>query len=252
MPAGLGRFSLEGRVAIVTGGSSGLGLAIASAMVAAGAKVAITGRREDQLQEASASSGAAYYVHDVASEAAQQFVERVEGDLGSVSILVNNAGNHLKKPAVETSDEEFRAVIDTHVMGSFRMTRAVLPSMLRDSKGSILFIASMATFLGIPSVVAYSAAKSAYAGMVRSLAAEVSSKGVRVNAIAPGWIDTPMLKRAIAGDPERKTKILSRTPMGRFGCASEIGHAAVFLASDAASFVTGVVLPVDGGGSIGF
>jgi NAD(P)-dependent dehydrogenase (short-subunit alcohol dehydrogenase family) len=252
MPTGLQRFSLEGRVAIVTGGGSGLGFGIACAIIAAGARVAITGRREDTLREAAAASGASYYVHDVADDAAAGFVQRVQEDLGPVSILVNNAGNHLKKPAIDTSDDEFRAVIDTHVTGGFRLSRAVLPGMLRSGKGSILFIASMASFLGIPQVAAYSAAKSALVGLVRSLAAEVSPGGVRVNAIAPGWIETPMLRRAIAGDGERRKKILSRTPMGRFGLASEVGDAAVYLCSDAASFVNGVVLPVDGGGSIGF
>ena len=124
--------------------------------------------------------------------------------------------------------------------------------MIARGSGSILFLASMASLFGIPQVVAYSAAKSAYVGMVRALATELSPHGVRVNAIAPGWIETEMTRKAMDGDPERKRKILSRTPMGRFGTAEDVGMAAVYLSSPAARFVTGVVLPVDGGASIGF
>jgi len=124
--------------------------------------------------------------------------------------------------------------------------------MLERGHGSILMTASMASLFGIPLVFAYSAAKSAYVGMTRALAAEVSSQGVRVNAIAPGWIDSPMLRKALAGDEQRSGRILGRTPMGCFGDPSDIGWAAVYLCSPAAKFVTGVVLPVDGGASIGF
>jgi gluconate 5-dehydrogenase len=118
--------------------------------------------------------------------------------------------------------------------------------------GSILFIASMTSFMGMPQVVAYAAAKSAYLGLVRSLAVEWGPHGVRVNAIAPGWIASPMLERALSGDPVRKGKILGRTPLGSFGDPDDIGWAAVYLASPAAKFVNGVVLPVDGGAAIGF
>jgi gluconate 5-dehydrogenase len=129
---------------------------------------------------------------------------------------------------------------------------AVGPGMLQRRRGSIVFTASMASLFGIPLVVAYSAAKSAYLGMVRTLATELSPGGVRVNAIAPGWIDSPMLRQALSNDPPRQQKIISRTPMGRFGDADDIGWAAVYLSSPAAKFVTGAVLPVDGGASIGF
>jgi gluconate 5-dehydrogenase len=124
--------------------------------------------------------------------------------------------------------------------------------MLRSRHGSILFVASMASLFGIPNVFAYSAAKSAYMGMVRALATEVSPTGVRVNAIAPGWIETDMSRRAMDGDPARKRRILARTPLGRFGEPDDVGAAAVYLCSPAAKFVTGAVLPVDGGVSIGF
>jgi gluconate 5-dehydrogenase len=124
--------------------------------------------------------------------------------------------------------------------------------MIERRHGSILFTASMASLIGVPLIVAYSAAKSAYLGMVRSLASEVAVHGVRVNAIAPGWIESPMLSQALDADPPRKQKVMSRTPMAKLGDADDIGHAAVYLCSQAAKFVTGVVLPVDGGASIGF
>ncbi|HWB85320.1 MAG TPA: glucose 1-dehydrogenase [Bryobacteraceae bacterium] len=255
MPDPLDRFSLRGRIALITGGGSGLGFAIASAMIAAGARVAITGRREEVLKEAAAQLGpcACWYMHDVTDAGSEgELLARIEEDAGTPGILVNNAGVHLKKEAVETSDAEFQAVLDTHVAGSFRMTRAVLPGMIRQGKGSVLFLASMTSLIGMPKVIAYSAAKAAYLGMVRSLASEVAAHGIRVNAIAPGWIETPMLRQALSGDRAREAKILGRTPMGRFGEPADIGWAAVYLCSDAAAFVNGIVLPVDGGASMGF
>ncbi|NDH55057.1 MAG: SDR family oxidoreductase, partial [Betaproteobacteria bacterium] len=171
---------------------------------------------------------------------------------GPISILINNAGVHLKKPSAETSDAEFAAVLQTHVMGAFALTREAGRRMIERKSGSILFTASMASLFGIPLVVAYSAAKSAYVGMVRSLATEWGPQGVRVNAIAPGWIASPMLDKALSGDAARKAKILGRTPMAQFGEPDDIGWAAVYLCSPAAKFVTGVVLPVDGGAAIGF
>ncbi len=249
-------FSLAGQVALVTGGATGLGLGMARCFVASGAQVVLVGRREAELTRAVADLGpAAHYVcHDVTNLAAADTLvaeaARVAG--GPVDILVNNAGIHLKKSAVDTTPDEFLAVISTHVLGAHALTRAVLPGMIERQRGNILFTASMASLIGIPKVVAYSAAKSAYVGMVRCLATEVSSHNVRVNAIAPGWIESEMLNKALAGDPARKDKIIGRTPMARFGDPEDIGWAAVYLCSPAGKFITGVVLPVDGGASIGF
>lgn len=250
-----GQFSLEGEVALITGGGSGLGLAMAQAMARAGARVVIAGRRREVVEAAAAGIGprAAYVVCDVARVSeAPRIVARAAKPFGAISILVNNAGVHLKKPAAETSEAEFQTLLNTHVLGAHGLTRAVLPAMLRRRHGSILFIASMASLFGIPNVFAYSAAKSALVGMVRALATEVSPEGVRVNAIAPGWIETEMSRKAMAGDPARKRRILARTPLGRFGVPEDIGAAAVYLSSPAARFVTGAILPVDGGVSIGF
>ena len=246
-------FRLNGEVAIITGGATGLGFGMARSFVASGAKVVLAGRREDELKKAVAALGAAasYICHDVSEHGkAAELVEAATRTAGSPpSILINNAGVHLKKSAVETSPEEFLTVLNTHVIGAHALTRAVLPGMIQRKHGSIIFIASMASLFGIPKVIAYAAAKSAYVGMVRTLASEVSTDNVRVNAIAPGWIESDMMRKALADDPARQAKILGRTPMGKFGDAEDIGWAAVYLCSPAAKFVTGVVLPVDGGRS---
>jgi gluconate 5-dehydrogenase len=246
-------FSLHGEIALVTGGGTGIGLAIARRMAEAGARVVIVGRREAPLK-AAAGKELHYIVHDVTElEGADALVERVAAVAGGrPTILVNNAGNHLKKWAVETSVDEFRNLLDTHVLASFALSKAAAPAMMKAGKGSILFIASMASLFGIPQVLAYTAAKSAYTGMVRALATEFSPRGVRVNAIAPGWIESAIQKSAFEGDTERAEKILARTPMGRLGEPDDIAYAAVYLSSRAAKFVTGTTLVVDGGISIGF
>jgi len=248
-------FSLEGEHALITGGGTGLGLGIAQGFVAAGARVTLIGRRPEPLQAAVAQLGknAAYLALDI-TDAAQmsKLISTAEQQQGPLTILVNNAGVHLKKPAADTTDAEFQAVIQTHVFAAFSLSREVAKGMLARGKGSILFTASMTSFIGMTQVVAYSAAKSAYLGMVRALAAEWSSKGVRVNAIAPGWIQSEMLDRALSGDPARRQKIIGRTPMGRMGEPDDIAWAAVYLSSPAAKFVTGVILPIDGGANSGF
>jgi NAD(P)-dependent dehydrogenase (short-subunit alcohol dehydrogenase family) len=248
-------FRLDREVAFITGGGTGLGLAIARQMALAGAKVVLAGRRAAVLKNAAADLGpqASSVVCDVRKvKSVGKVIARAEALFGPITILVNNAGIHLKKSALETSDADLLSVLTTHVLGSHALTRAVLPGMLRRKHGSIVFVASMASLFGIPNVMAYATAKSAYLGMVRSLATEVSPSGVRVNAIAPGWIDTEMSRKATGSDPERKQRILRRTPLGRFGEPDDVGTAAVYLCSRAAKFVTGAVLPVDGGVSIGF
>jgi NAD(P)-dependent dehydrogenase (short-subunit alcohol dehydrogenase family) len=254
-PAFPSSFSLEREVAVVTGGGTGIGLAIARAMAAAGARVVLVGRREAELAAAAAGIGprATPVVHDVTRlDEAPALIARVVSEVGPVTCLVNNAGIHLKKAAVDTTSEEFEGVLRTHVFSAHALTRAVVPSMIARKGGSILFTASMASLFGIPQVIAYTAAKSALAGMVKGYATEFSPHGVRVNAIAPGWIETAMSRKALDGDPARRDKILGRTPMGKLGLPEDIGWAAVYLSSPAARFVTGVMLPVDGGISIGF
>lgn len=248
-------FSLQGEVAVITGGGSGLGYAMGVAMLAAGAKVVLTGRREDVLNRAveTLGEGAFAFAQDLTKPSeTDDLINRIRERVGDPTILVNNAGTHLKKPLVETDLDEFRSVMATHVEGAFTMSRALVPAMRKNGRGSIIFIASMTSLIGMPNVIAYSAAKAAFTGMVRALATELGPEGIRVNAIAPGWIETPMLHKALDGDPPRKAKILARTPQGRFGQVEDIGWAAVYLSSPAAAFVNGIVLPVDGGASIGF
>ncbi|MCC5843706.1 MAG: SDR family oxidoreductase [Verrucomicrobia bacterium] len=249
-------FDLSGECALITGGGSGLGLAMAQCMAAAGARVVLVGRRESELLQAAESIGevASVVAQDITRlEAAPELVATAEERAGCpVSILVNNAGIHVKKPVEETSAEEFQSVLSTHLCAAHALNRAVIPGMKARGHGNILYTASMASLFGIPWVVAYSAAKSAQLGVVRSMASELSPAGIRVNAIAPGWIDSAMMRKALAGDEARSNKILSRTPLGCFGEAEDIGWAAVYLVSPAAKFVTGVCLPVDGGASIGF
>lgn len=248
-------FRLDGEVALITGGGTGLGLAMARRMAGAGARVVITGRREEVLRGAVAEigGGAQYIVHDVTQlEEAAPLVGQVTERFGAPTVLVNNAGINLKKICTETGDEDFERIMRTNVTGAFALSRAAAAGMAQRGRGSIIFIASMASLFGIPGVVAYSAAKTAILGMVRTMAVDLSPRGVRVNAIAPGWIDSAMLRKAFEGDPARRDRILARTPMGDVGQPDDVAWAAVYLSSPAARFVTGAVLPVDGGVSIGF
>ncbi len=248
-------FKLVGQVALITGGGTGIGLGCAQAFVAQGAKVVISGRREDVLKKAVQELGpqADFRVHDVTDfSAADGLIESVEEQHGALTALINNAGHAVKKPTVELSEEEMLGVFDVHVRGVFSLSKHAATRMMESGGGSILFMASMASLIGIPYIAAYAAAKSAHLGMVRTMAVEWSPKGVRVNAIAPGWILTDMTRETVLKDAEREKKILARTPMDEFGEPEDIGWAAAFLASPAARFITGVCLPVDGGVSIGF
>ncbi len=248
-------FDLSQERVLITGGGTGLGFGMAQCFIGAGAQVILTGRREDVLQDAARAldGKVSYYVHDVTDfEAASQLIASIEAAEGHVTTLINNAGHHVKKSVEETSLADVRSILDTHLLGAFALTQAVIPGMKTMERGNIIFIASMASLFGIPKVVAYAAAKAGALGMVRTLATELSPKGIRVNAIAPGWIQTPIFLRTVANDPERRDKILSRTPLNMFGEAEDVGWAAVYLCSPAARFMTGVCLPVDGGVSIGF
>lgn len=249
-------FRLDGETALITGGGTGIGLGIARSMVRAGARVLLVGRRMEPLEEAVRELGTNAFAlnHDITRfDQSGKLVAKARDAAGSApTILVNNAGTHLKKPAIETSPEEFSSILSTHLLAAHSLTAAAVPGMIEAGRGSVLFISSMAAFMGVPGVVAYAAAKSAFFGMVGTLSAELSHKGVRVNAIAPGWIFSAMTSKALDSDPQRKAKVFSRIPMGRMGDPGDIGLAAVYLCSKAAGYVTGVTLPVDGGASAGF
>lgn len=169
-----------------------------------------------------------------------------------MNILVNNAGINLKKPYAETNDAELLSVLQTNVVGANSLTHALLPQLRESGRGSVVFTSSMAAIFGLPKVTAYSIAKSALTGAVRSLAVEFGGENIRVNAVAPGWIETEMTRKAFANEPARKQKILDRTPLGHMGEPADIGWAVAYLCSPAAKFVTGTILVVDGGASIGF
>jgi NAD(P)-dependent dehydrogenase (short-subunit alcohol dehydrogenase family) len=243
------------KVAIVTGGGSGLGFAIAQKFVENGITTIIAGRDLDKLNTAKEKLGASCHAKacDVSNLASvPTFVQEVINEFGQIDILVNNAGINQKKEFTEVTDEEFQNIITTNVSAVFTMSREVVKFMLTKNSGCIINISSMAAQYGLPKVIAYSASKTAIDGMTRAMAVELSPKGIRVNAIAPGFIYSAMTEKALNSDPERKAKVFGRTPMGHMGEPEDIGNAALYLASEGAKYVTGVILPVDGGNSIGF
>jgi NAD(P)-dependent dehydrogenase (short-subunit alcohol dehydrogenase family) len=244
------------KTAIVTGGGSGIGLAITEKFVQAGIKTIIVGRDEAKLAAAKESLGELCIpvngdVSDISNT--PTLVERIVSEYGDIDILVNNAGINMKKEFTDVTDEDFQRIILTNLTAVFSLSREVVKHMLdKGIKGSIINISSMASQYGIPKVIAYTASKSAIEGMTRAMATELSPKGIRTNCIAPGFIATAMSAKALDSDPERKGKAMGRTSIGYLGEPADIGEAALFLASDAAKYITGVVLPVDGGNSVGF
>jgi NAD(P)-dependent dehydrogenase (short-subunit alcohol dehydrogenase family) len=244
--------SLEGKAALVTGGSSGMGEEITKAMAAAGAAVIAVGRNAERLErvvaEANAGAGeASAIVSDLTEDGAPQAVvaEAVER-LGKLDVLANVAGimelGPLDETPVDSLDRQYR----TNLRAPFELTQAALPH-LRETNGSIIFISSMAALAAFPESAAYTATKGAIDAVARQLAVELAPQGIRVNAIAPGEIDTPMNTEFYAEHPEFVEEMQEFTPAGRLGNATDIAPAAVFLASDMAKFVYGVSLPVDGG-----
>lgn len=246
---------LSNKVALITGGGEGIGFGIARTFVDLGARVVITGRSVEKLTSAKQELGDHCFivVNDVTKKTEHEpLVEEIERTIGPIDILVNNAGRHCKKPSLETTDEEFQAVMDTNLNSLFSLTRSVVKRMIPRGRGSVINISSMSAIYGLTQVVAYSSSKTALLGLTRTLASEYSGLGVRFNCIAPGFIESKMFLDVMAKDKAREKRILERTPAGRFGKPADIAGAAAFLASDAASFITGICLPVDGGNSIGF
>lgn len=243
------------KVAIVTGGGSGLGFAMAKAFTENNITTIIVGRDENKLSTAKELLGedCSYKVCDLTDlSSIPALVGNIVKEFGQIDILVNNAGINMKKIFTEVTDEDFQKVITTNLCSVFSMSREVVKHMLPKRSGCIINISSMAAQYGLPKVIAYSASKTAIDGMTRAMAVELSPNGIRVNAIAPGFIYSDMTAKALDSDPERKAKVFNRTPMGHMGQPEDIGAAALYLASDAAKYVTGIVLPVDGGNSIGF
>jgi NAD(P)-dependent dehydrogenase (short-subunit alcohol dehydrogenase family) len=243
----LDAFRLDGRVAVVTGGNRGLGLAFARALGEAGAHVAIAARDAGKTAEAAAALGALPVELDVTDPASvEAMAERVTGELGPIDVLVNNAGACFHRPALEVPAEEWRAVWDVNVDGLWHCSRVVGAQMVERRAGVIVYIGSIsAMIVNRPQMQpAYNASKAAVHQLTKSLAAEWAPYGVRVNALAPGYTKTEM---APVDEPRFRRHWIEDAPMERYATPEELGPSLLYLASDASSFVTGSVLVVDGG-----
>lgn len=246
------KLDLSGRVAVVVGGTSGIGRALAHGLAEAGADVVPSSRRAEQVESTASEielldRRTVRCTSDVADrDSLQDLLDQTVAELGKVDILVNCAGITKRTPTLEVSDEEWETIIETNLTGTLRGCQVFGRHMIENGYGRIINIASLSTFVSLYEVAAYAASKSAVASLTKSLAIEWAKKGVNVNAIAPGVFRTALNTKLLDETP-RGQEFLTRTPMGRFGDVKELAGAAVFLASEAASFVTGEVLVVDGG-----
>lgn len=246
-------FKLEGRRALVTGGSKGLGKVIALALAQAGADVAIASRTlaecETAANEIHQQTGRK--THAIAADVSRSgevagLMAAAQGALGPLDILVNNAGINVRAPAHEMTERDWDAIVDINLKAPFLCAREVLPGMCQRGWGRILNLGSIMSIVSLPGRSPYAAAKAGVLGLTRTLALECAAKGVTVNAICPGPFATEMNKPLLS-DPIKYNEFVSRIPMGRWGELHEVMGAALFLASDASSFVTGTALYVDGG-----
>ena len=248
-------FDLQGKVALITGGNGGIGLAMATGLASAGARIAVVGRNPDKLQAAVASlcqqgAEARPYAVDVCDEAAvAALMTQVVDDFGRLDIVLNNAGINIRKPVQDLTLTEWHTVLDTNLTSAFLCSRAAYP-YLKKRGGKLINIGSMTSIFGASFAPAYSASKGGIVQLTRALATSWASDQIQVNAILPGWIDTELTQKSrveVAGLQER---IIARTPAGRWGTPGDLAGIAVFLSSPASDFVTGTAIPVDGGYSV--
>ena len=250
----LREISLEGKTALITGGATGIGLAISREMIDAGADVIIVARREEKLKEAACELGekCSWYKFDV-SDCAQHadFIGMLE-EKAPIDILVNCAGINIKKDYFVFTADEFDTIVATQAKAPFMLSQEVAKYMKQRGKGCIILISSLASILGMHEIQAYTVCKSGMAGLARSLARDLGPYGIRVNSLNPGFVYTDMLKNTNLKTPERLVQIEESTPLRGFTQTKDLGMAAAFLASDAARFITGIDLVVDGGISSSF
>lgn len=245
-------FDLSGRRALVTGSNQGIGFALAKGLAEHGAIVVLNGRSKDKVDEAVGRLGAAGHraagsVFDVTDgEAVKSAIDRVEAELGAIDILINNAGMQFRTPLEDFPHDKWDELLRTNVSSVFYVGQAVARHMIKRGKGKIINIASVQSELARPSIAPYTATKGAVRNLTKGMCTDWAKYGLQVNAIAPGYFKTP-LNQALMDNPEFTGWLEKRTPAGRWGDVDELVGAAVFLASDASSFVNGLMLHVDGG-----
>ncbi|MGH9573024.1 MAG: SDR family NAD(P)-dependent oxidoreductase [Candidatus Acidiferrales bacterium] len=248
----VGSINLEGKSAVVIGGTSGIGRAIALGFANAGADVAATSRRSEEVENAAREieklgRRTLRVTSDVTDRASlERLLDATVKVFGKVDILLNAAGRTKRTPTLDLPESEWNSIIETNLTGALRASQVFGRHMLDRHYGRIIHIASLSTFVSLYEVAAYSASKAGIGALTKSLAIEWGRQGVTVNAIAPGVIKTPLNEKLIDGTP-RGNELLMRTPLKRFGTTDELAGAAVFLASDAAAFVNGEIICVDGG-----
>jgi NAD(P)-dependent dehydrogenase (short-subunit alcohol dehydrogenase family) len=252
----LDSFRLDGRTALVTGGTKGLGRAMASALAEVGANVVVCSRNGDEAATVAAEIAGEHggktagYEADVTHrDSVTILVAKCAETFGGIDILINNAGINVRKPTAQLTEEDWDSVMDISVKGSFLCSQAAMPGMMERGWGRIVMMGSIMSFVSIPGRAAYAASKTALLGLTRTLALEGAARGVTVNCICPGPFDTPM-NRPLLEDPVAFQAFLSKIPVGRWGDPVELGGAVVYLCSPAAAFMTGTSLVIDGGWTI--
>ena len=248
----LAHFDLSGKVALVTGGTRGLGEVAALALAKAGADIAVCGRNKDDLKRVSSAvtktgkSAEGVYLDVTSAESVRDGVERILQHFGKIDILVNNAGVNHRVPVLEYDEDAWDMVINTNLRGYFLVAKAVVPQMIEHGYGKVINMSSILGTVALPNQLAYAASKGGVDQMTKVMAVEWAKQGVRVNAIGPTYFETDLVVQ-IRNDPERYNFINARTPMGRWGYLNELEGIVIFLAAPASDFITGQTIYIDGG-----